>query len=462
MSEITHGMPLSFADAIPVKQDPDLGELISPEFSDDNLALRFTAKHDNALLYVPLWGKWLRWDGCRYKDDQTLNVFDSARRVCREESAKCGEKERSIAKKINSAVTVSAVERLARCDPRHARTPDQFDADTWSLNTPGGYLNLKTGELLPHRQGRHVTKLTAVSPGGDCPIWLNFLHRVTGGNSELISYLQRVAGYCCTGRTTEQALFFLYGTGANGKGTFVNTIHEVLADYAQAASMETFCESKNPEHPTSLAVMRGSRLVSASETTSGRRWDEAKIKTLTGGDPVRARFMRCDSFEYTPQFKLVIFGNHKPGLRAVNEAIRRRIHLIPFTVVIPKEERDLDLADKLKAEWTGILQWAIDGCLAWQREGLNPPQAVLSATEEYLANEDKLGRWIEECCVLSNTYATNSSALFQNFKAWCEKGEERPGSQKSFAQELTERGIEGEHTRAGKMFVGIGLRSDVV
>jgi putative DNA primase/helicase len=244
MSEATHGLPISFSDANPAREDPDLGELISPEFSDDNLALRFTAKHKHELLYVSLWGKWLRWDGCRYQEDQKLTVFACARKVCREESAKCGEKaqERAIAKKINSAVTVSAVERLAKCDPQHARTPDQFDADPWSLNTPSGYLNLKTGELLSHRHDRHVTKVTAVSPAGDCPLWLTFLGRVTGGNSELISYLQRVAGYCCTGRTTEQALFFLYGTGANGKGTFVNTIHEVLADYAQAASMETFCE----------------------------------------------------------------------------------------------------------------------------------------------------------------------------------------------------------------------------
>ena len=193
-------------------------------------------------------------------------------------------------------------------------------------------INLITGKPTPHIPTDYCTKVAGAQPDGigHCPRWRTFLDQVTGGDTELAAYLQRVAGYCLTGHTSEHALFFLYGTGANGKSVFVNTLAGIMGDYAVTAPMDTFTESRNERHPTEIAMLRGARLVTASETQAGRNWNEALIKVLTGGDRVRARFMRQDFFEFTPQFKLMISGNHKPALRNVDEAIRRRLHLIPF------------------------------------------------------------------------------------------------------------------------------------
>jgi putative DNA primase/helicase len=268
-------------------------------------------------------------------------------------------------------------------------------------------------------------------------------------------YLQRVAGYCLTGETREHAIFFFYGVGANGKGVFLNTLRNIWNDYAVVASMETFVETRGEHHPTELAHLRGARAVIAQETERGRRWAESKIKTLTGGDPIVARYMRQDFFEFTPQFKLLIAGNHKPSLRAVDEAVRRRFHLIPFTVVIPREERDQQLAEKFRAEWSAILQWAIDGCLEWQGIGLAPPKAVLEATEKYLHDEDALGRWIEERCAIDPIYSALGNELYENWKGWAEAARERPGSLKDFYQQLETRGFENKKQKKGVVVFGI-------
>ncbi len=191
----------------------------------------------------------------------------------------------------------------------------------------------------PARQIDYMTKLTAVAPGGRRPRWNEFLRRVTNGDDELQSYLKRVVGYALTGDTSEHVLFFLYGTDANGKTVFLNAASGLLGGYHRTAPIETFVTTSADRHPTEIAGLRGARMVTAVETEEGRRWAEGRIKTLTGGDRVAARFMRQDFFEFTPQFKLLIAGNHRPSLRSVDEAIRRRFHLIPFQVTIPPEER---------------------------------------------------------------------------------------------------------------------------
>ena len=208
-----------------------------------------------------------------------------------------------------------------------------------------------------------------------------------------------MVGYCLTGVTSEHALFFLYGTGANGKSVFVSTLAAILGDYATIAAMDMFMATTGDRHPTDMAGLRGARMVSSIETEQGRRWAESKLKALTGGDRITARFMRQDFFEFTPQFKLLVAGNHKPAIRNVDEAMRRRLHMIPFTVTIPPAKRDQRLQDRLLAERDGILAWAVQGCLEWQRVGLRPPAAVKAATDEYFEAEDALGRWMAEGCV---------------------------------------------------------------
>jgi P4 family phage/plasmid primase-like protien len=427
---------------------------LPPAYSDDALALAFSDKYHGELRYIAAWSRWLSWNGCSWRPDDTLQVFDKARSICREAAAECGDS--ATAASVSRAATVAAVERLARGDRRHASTPDAWDADPWLLNTPSGIVDLKSGDLMSHSPDAFMTKTTAAAPGGACPQWQAFLARVTNQNVELQAFLQRVAGYCLTGSVREHALFFLHGIGGNGKGVFINTLTAVLGDYAVVAGIDTFTASQGDRHPTDLAMLRGARMVTAQETEEGRRWAEAKIKAMTGGDPISARFMRADFFTYMPQFKLVIAGNHKPGLRNVDEAIRRRFHLIPFDVKISAGERDPHLPEKLKIEWPGILQWAIEGCLAWQREGLANPAVVAAATETYFEGEDAVGQWLNECCVTGKTHQCGSSVLFSSWMKWAEQAGEHAGSQKRFSQTLVARGFQQTRLGDGKAaFIGL-------
>ena len=429
-----------FADALELLADkaPGIGTLeaddidMPVEFSEDSLARAFTAIHADAFRFVSAWGKWFKWTGTHWAEEKTLEVFDLVRVVCREAANRA--ESPKVASILSKASTIAAVERLARADRQHAATTDQWDSDPWLLNTPGGVVDLRDGRMTRHQPDLHLTKITAVAPGGDCPTWLSFLLRVMNGDAELVAFLQRVAGYSLTGSTRDHALFFAYGTGGNGKGVFINSLVGCIGDYATVSPMETFTASNSSGHPTDLAMLRGARLVTSQETEEGRRWAESKIKSLTGGDPITARFMRQDFFTFTPQFKLVIAGNHKPGLRAVDEAIRRRFHLIPFTVTIPTSERDPALPEKLKAEWPGILKWAIDGCLEWQRIGLAPPKAVVDATDEYLEAEDFMQTWMSECLVEDGWSHETTADLYASFKACAEKAGEEIGSQKAFSQ----------------------------
>jgi putative DNA primase/helicase len=426
--------------------------------SDDDLALRFTERHSDDARFVAAWNRWLWFDGTRWCEESTLRAFSEARAVCRDAAAACSS--RHAADKIKSAATIAAVERLARADRRHAATTDEWDADPWLLNTPSGTVDLRTGKLRPAQRSDRITKSTAVAPAGECPLWRSFLRRIFAHDEELTGFVQRALGYSLTGVTTEHSLFFAYGTGGNGKGTLMNTVTGILGDHVAVASMETFTASYSDRHPTELAMLRGARLVASQETERGRRWAESRIKALTGGDPISARFMRQDFFTFTPQFKLWVAGNHKPALGLVDEAIRRRFNLIPFATTIPEAERDPDLPEKLKSEWPGILAWMIAGCLDWQRTGLATPTAITSATAEYLADEDVFGTWVDEMIRPAHENATEPSAdLFAAWKRDAERAGEPPGDKKALTQALKDRGFTPcriGHTRA-RGFQGIRL-----
>ena len=386
-------------------------------------------------------------EGHRWRVEDTLAAFDEARKLCR-------------AAGDADAKVVAAVVTLARSDRRLAATSEQWDRDKWLLGTPDGVVDLKTGRLRPSSAEDYITKVTTVAPSGDCPLWRQFLKRVTGKDAELEKFLQRVCGYALTGDTREDALFFFYGTGANGKSVFLRTIAGILGDHHTTASMEMFTVTNNERHPTDLADLRGARLVTAIETEEGKRWDEAKIKALTGGDPIKARFMRQDFFEYKPQFKLLIAGNHRPSIRTVDEAIRRRMNLIPFTVTIPEEERDLALFDKLKTEWPGILAWMVEGCMSWQRHGLQPPKAVVTATEEYLEAEDVLKAFVDECCETAKDRLDTINNLWNGWKVWAEQSGEYVGSKRKLGDKLEDKGFprdkgtKGRRIHRGIFFAG--------
>ncbi len=426
-----------------------------PAFSDEAIALRFAERHASNLRFVAEWGRWFRYDGMRWRADGTLHAFDLARQICREVAAGCNQPKAAAA--IASAKTVAAVEKLAKADRLIAATTDQWDCDPWVLNTPDGVVDLRSGQMRAHDPENYMTKIAATSPKGECPMFLAFLDRITGGDGDLIAYLRRLLGYSLTGITREHALFFAYGTGANGKSVLLSTVSGLLGDYHKTAPIETFVAGNVDRHPTDLAGLKGARLVTASETEEGRKWAEARIKQLTGGDTISARFMRQDFFDYLPIFKLVIAGNHKPNLRTVDEAIKRRFHLIPFAVTIPAVDRDSELTDKLKAEWPGILRWLVAGAIEWQASGLQPPPAVVSATAAYLEAEDAFAAWIDERCERDASAWSPSSALFASWTDYAVAAGEAAGSQKRFSQTLEARGFERHKKSTAQGFNGLWI-----
>lgn len=432
-------------DMIAHGDDADLIDDRPTAYSDDALALRFTERHEHELRFVSCWGRWVIWNGQRWEVDNTNRAVDLARHISREAAAEIffSSNRAKLAASVASLRTVNAIERLARADRRHVSTTDDWDCDPWLLNTPSGTVDLRTGKLRPHDPADRITKITAVAPGGECPTWLAFLERVFAGDQALIAFAQRMLGYSLTGSNRDHALFFFYGTGGNGKGVFLNTWAQILGDYATIAAIETFTASRGDRHPTDLAMLRGARVVIAQETEEGQRWAESRIKALTSGDPISARFMRQDFFSFMPTFKLMIAGNHKPSLRSVDEAAKRRFNLLQFAVTIPEDERDPTLPEKLKAEWPGILAWAIEGCLEWQRIGLSPPPAVQAATASYLADEDTIGLFLAERCSMDDPNATTEvKDLFAAWKDWTTLAGEYTGSIKRFSTALVTRGLQ--------------------
>jgi len=415
---------------------------------EDDVALAFSAKYATDARYVHKWGTWLFWTGVRWKPEETLIAFHLARELCR------------VAEHAEHK-TVAAVVGLARTDRRQAAVTSQWDANSWLLGTPKGTIDLHTGKLSPAKADDYITKIASVAPTekADCPLWLKFLNRVMAGNQETIDYLQRVCGYCLTGDTTEDALFFHYGKGGNGKSVFLETVAGILNDYHEAADMELFVVTHSEKHPTDLASLRGARLVTAVETEEGKRWAEAKLKQMTGGDPIKARFMRQDFFTYVPQFKLMFAGNHRPAIRNVDMAISRRFHLIPWLVTIPKNEQNKKLSDDLKSEWPGILRWMIEGCLAWQKQGLKPPKAVNNATQEYLDSEDTVQNFFDDCCVIAKNESDTFEHIWAGYVDWCEDCREFIGTKKAFGQKLKDKGFQLRRA-AGKRkeYTYIGIR----
>jgi putative DNA primase/helicase len=425
--------------------------------TEDSAALRFVQRHGQDLRYCHSTGAWFRWNTVFWVKDQTRLAFQLARELARELAEAQDERKRYITNKTSFA---SGIERFAKADPQCAVTIDYWDADPWLLGTPGGTVELQTGKLRPSVRDDCITKSTSIAPGeSGCPRWLRFLAETTGEDGELIRFLQQWCGYALTGLTREHALVFIYGPGGNGKSVFLNIVNGILQTYAATAAMDTFAASQSDKHTTDLAMLRGARMVTASETEEGRAWAESRIKQMTGGDPISARFMRQDNFTFIPQFKLTIAGNHKPVLKNVDEAARRRFLIVPFERKPATLDRGLE--QKLIAEAPGILQWMIEGCLDWQANGLSKPASVLAATEEYFSDQDLFAHWLaEECiCEAGNMDRSETSGTF--FKAWREfaiAAGNSPGSQQSFKDQMMRHGFKFHRSSKSREFFGISLR----
>jgi putative DNA primase/helicase len=428
--------------------------------TEDSAAQEFADLYCDKLRYCHSTGAWFEWDGTSWRPNRTGIAFQWARELARRLSNSESAKVRYVASKTSFA---GGVERFARSDPAFAVTMEQWDQDPFLLGTPGGTVDLRTGILRPAIPSEGITKTTAVEPAQrpNCPRWLAFLDEATGGDRELIRFLQQWCGYSLTGATQEHALVFVYGPGGNGKSVFLNVLTGILKDYATTAAMDTFTASKGDKHPTDLAMLRGARLVTASETEEGRAWAEARIKQMTGGDPITARFMRQDFFTFQPSFKLTIVGNHQPMLRNVDEAARRRFNIVPFTRKPAAPDRQLE--EKLRAEWPGIFRWMIEGCLDWQAHGLARPASVAEATADYFAEQDLFSQWLEEKCEVERDNSVKwetTSDLFASWSAYAKAAGEDPGTAKNFAPAMRRKGIKPYRSKVARGWSGIRLLSD--
>jgi len=442
----------------------------APRLTDMGNARRFALLHGRSVRFVHTWGQWLIWNGTHWAKDETGGAVRLARGVVKslyQEAADSNspEQSRALAKHAmacESSGRLSAMLELAKSEEVIAAHHTQFDKTHWLLNCVNGTIDLHTGTLLPHVHEDYITKRIDVSyePRAIAPRWAAFLNRITEGNTELQTYLQRAIGYSLTGDIRHQCLFFLYGSGSNGKSTFLEAIAPLFgAYYAKLAADGIMHKHNSSGIPNDIAALQGTRIVVASEIQRGMSLDEAKVKDMTGGDSISARFMRAEFFTFSPQFKLWLYGNHKPRIRGTDNGIWRRIRLIPFTATLSDTEKDEQLKDKLRAELPGILAWAVRGCLEWQRHGLPVPSCVTAASAKYREEMDTLGDFFADCCFLAPRAEAPSAALYAAYKEWAEASNERPMTQKALGIELEQRGFERGHNRArtARVWFGIGL-----
>ncbi|MGG4498445.1 DNA primase family protein [Brevibacillus reuszeri] len=415
-------------------------------------AERFCQQHSGTIRFNPSNRKWMIWNDATWREDDTEQIIQLAKETVRSIQNECDftedEQERirisKFAFKSEAESKIRAFLKLAQAEKDIPVLPAELDADPWKLNVLNGVIDLKTGTLSPHDSAYLMTKIAPVQYSSDatCPNWLQFIHKIMDDNQELIDFIQRAIGYSLTGDTSEQVLFLLNGTGRNGKSTLLTTVQDLLGDYAQQTPSDTLMSKNKAGINNDIARLNGIRFVSASEKDEGKRLDEPLIKQLTGGDKITARFLFREYFEFTPQFKLFLATNHLPNIRGSDEGIWRRIRLIPFQVRIPNNEIDTKLGEKLRYELSGILLWAIQGCLKWQAVGLHPPKMVQEATDKYRGEMDTMGNFISERCDTGVHKETTIAALYDDYRRWASDAGEYVLSQREFTKRLRERGFE--------------------
>lgn len=445
---------------------------ISNNLSDFHLtelgnAKRLVDEYMHTLRYVVEFKKWLIWNGNRWMFDDTGEIYRLAKKTClniyQEVSSENDYVKRKELSKfaINSESqrAIKALIELAKTEDNIPIRVNELDKNPYLLGVGNGVVDLKTGELRTNTQLEFITKQAPVTfnPNATCPKWLRFLNQAMGEDKDMIDYLQRIAGYSLTGITTEQKLFFLYGFGANGKSVFVNTIQDLLGDYAMQTPVSTLMTKNKGSINNDVARLRGSRFVATTETEEHSKFNESEVKQLTGGDTITARFLNQEFFEFRPEFKLWISGNHKP-VPGDGYGIWRRLILIPFEVVVEEKNRDKKLPDKLREELPGILNWAIDGCLKWQTTGIQTPQKILNAIKEYKSEMDTIQNWIEDCWIPNPNPRSEikASVLYNSYKCWVEEnGEYYKMSQRMLGQKLKERNFDKTRKGSGQYYNGI-------
>lgn len=426
-------------------------------------AEQLVEEHGDDFKYCPELGGWFAWTGIRWELDKSGEIDRRTYGMLKDNSMyalSCGNHE--AAKKVigtMNAYRIKSIIGLAANMERVRVRAEDFDRNPMLLTVTNGTLDLSTGELRDHDRNDRVTRWADVAyyPDATAPEWERFLERVLP-DAELRSFVQRAVGYSMTADVSEQCMFINHGSGANGKSTFMGLIHAALGGYAMHTPVETLMAKRNGI-PNDVARLKGQRFVTASESEVGDRLAESRVKEMTGQDTISARFMRAEWFDFEPTHKLWLSTNHKPKIRGTDEAIWRRIRLIPFDVTVPKEERDKKLPEKLRAELPGIFAWCVRGVLEWQRTGLREPKPVQSATDSYRADMDVLGAFITEECNEQPDARVGVSELYEAYKEWARRNEEFVKDSREFSTHMQERGYEKRKSapNGSRQWHGIGL-----
>lgn len=431
-------------------------------FDDTGNAQRMVDLYGEYILYSYVAKRWLYWDMRRWVYDYEGKVKCMAddvvaRMMLDRDLYDDADAYRKHCEKSRSSAAKTAM--LKETEHQVPILPENLDAHNNLLNTVGGILNLRSGQLSEHDKSKLMTKITNAeyTDKDDCPTWQAFIHTIFGGDPELIHYIQKAVGYSLTGSTEEQCVFFLYGEGRNGKSTFLDTIADMLGDYAANIQPDSLMV-RQTGGTSDIARLMGARFVTSMEPGDGMRLNEGLLKQLTGGDKITAAKKYENEIEFRTEFKLWMAMNHKPLIRGTDEGIWRRIHLIPFTVTIPDEKVDKKLKYKLRREMPAILKWAVDGCLMWQREGLQKPQCVVEATREYRASMDTIGAFLSECCE-RGPGEVGASELFRAYLDWAKENNEYSMTATRFGTEMAKR-FDRRRTGTGMVYIGIGLKND--
>ena len=442
-------------------------------FDDTGNAERFIDVFGEDIRYSYINKAWFYYDGRRWLSD-----FTGAIKRMADDAIETIKKERKMF--LETQPSDANLDEMGKVFDKHLKTcrsnksktamlkesehrvpilPENFDKQKHFLNTPNGIINLKTGELQAHDKKHYITKITHAEYTNktDTPIWEQFLKDIFSNDTELIRFMQKAVGYSLSGSTKEDCIFFCYGTGRNGKSTFLNTMAEILGEYAINIQPETIMMKNNSGGPTSdIARLKGSRFVTVPEPSEGARLNEGLVKQMTGGDKMTASRKYENEFEFIPEYKLWMPTNHKPKVYGTDVGIWSRIRLIPFTVRIPDEKIDRNLKTKLKKEYAGILNWAVEGCLLWQQEGLIPPASVTEATAEYKTEMDVLASFLDECCVEGDG-AVQSSDLFKVYLVWAKERNEYEMTSSKFGREMSKR-FEKQRVAGGIYYHGVKVR----
>lgn len=438
--------------------------------TDTDNAQRFANRFANQVIYTKGRG-WLVYKHGRWLKEATTECVELAKATARliaDETKHLAFDQAKAARRAHfsqASLSKSSLDRMLDLAKGLLTVSDsQLDADPWMFNVQNGTIDLRTGYVEAHDPSDLLTQISPVyaDRSAKYPLFKKFLKRVTNGDRKLMRYIRKAVGYSLTGEAKEQVFFFCYGqSGSNGKSTFLNTIRDMLGDYGCHTPTETLM-AKQYDNAISndLARLAGVRMVVAVETNFNRQLDEAKIKAMTGGEKITARFMRQDYFEFTPAFKLWLGANDRPRVRSTDTALWRRIHVVPFDVQIPETERDLDLPSRFRQEWPGILAWAVRGCIDWQKEGLRPPDTARQAAEEWSKEADHLKRFVRDMLELDPSNRIGAQSMHDQYSHWCGRNGETPLDLKAFKQALiTQHNISHRRTKQGSEWIAVKLRS---